>query len=34
VVHDEGDVFLNDPHFGERLLPRRLVPPGVLIESI
>ena len=35
AVHDEGDVFLTDPHFGARaLLPRRLVPPGIPIESV
>jgi N-acyl-phosphatidylethanolamine-hydrolysing phospholipase D len=35
AVHDEGDVFLTDPHFGPRaLVPRRLAPPGVPIESI
>ncbi|RIK99106.1 MAG: hypothetical protein DCC71_20575 [Proteobacteria bacterium] len=35
AVHDEGDVFLTDPHFGERaLIPKRLVPPGIPIESV
>jgi N-acyl-phosphatidylethanolamine-hydrolysing phospholipase D len=35
AVHDEGDVFLTDPHFGPRALwPKRLVPPGVPIESV
>jgi len=35
AVHDEGDVFLTDPHFGPRaLIPRRLVPPGIPIESV
>jgi N-acyl-phosphatidylethanolamine-hydrolysing phospholipase D len=35
AVHDGGDVFLTDPHFGERaLIPRRIVPPGVPIESV
>jgi N-acyl-phosphatidylethanolamine-hydrolysing phospholipase D len=35
VVHDEGDVLLTDPHFGERaLIPRRIVPPGIPIESV
>ncbi len=35
AVHDEGDVFLTDPHFGARaLVPRRLVPPGIPIESV
>lgn len=35
AVHDEDDVFLTDPHFGSRaLVPKRLVPPGVPIESI
>jgi hypothetical protein len=29
AVHDEGDVFLTDPHFGPRaLVPRRKTPPG------
>jgi N-acyl-phosphatidylethanolamine-hydrolysing phospholipase D len=35
AVHDEGDVFLTDPHFGPRaLFPRRLTPPGIPIESV
>jgi N-acyl-phosphatidylethanolamine-hydrolysing phospholipase D len=35
AVHDEGDVFLTDPHFGNRaLFPRRLMPPGIPIESV
>jgi N-acyl-phosphatidylethanolamine-hydrolysing phospholipase D len=35
AVHDEGDVFLTDPHFGKRaLLPKRLVPPGIPLESV
>ncbi len=35
AVHDRDDVFLTDPHFGERaLLPRRKFPPGVPMESI
>ncbi len=35
AVHDEADVFLTDPHFGERaLIPKRKVPPGVPITSI
>jgi N-acyl-phosphatidylethanolamine-hydrolysing phospholipase D len=35
AVHDEGDVFLTDPHFGARaMIPRRLVPPGIPIESV
>jgi N-acyl-phosphatidylethanolamine-hydrolysing phospholipase D len=35
AIHDDDDVFLTDPHFSERaLVPRRVVPPGVPIESI
>ena len=35
AIHDGDDVVLTDPHFGERaLLPKRVVPPGVPIESI
>jgi N-acyl-phosphatidylethanolamine-hydrolysing phospholipase D len=35
VVHDGADVFLTDPHFGERaLLPARLVAPGVPLAAI
>ena len=35
AVHEEDDVFLTDPHWGARaLLPRRVVPPGVPIESV
>jgi N-acyl-phosphatidylethanolamine-hydrolysing phospholipase D len=35
AIHDDHDVVLTDPHFGERaLIPRRQVEPGVPIESI
>jgi len=35
AVHDEADVFLTDPHFGERaLIPKRTTPPGVPLASI
>ncbi len=35
AVHDEGDVFLTDPHFGERaLVVRRESPPGIPIEAV
>jgi L-ascorbate metabolism protein UlaG (beta-lactamase superfamily) len=35
VVHDDDDVFLTDPHWSERaLVPRRVVPPGVPLESV
>ena len=35
AVHDGADVFLTDPHFGQRaFLPARLVPPGVPLDSI
>jgi N-acyl-phosphatidylethanolamine-hydrolysing phospholipase D len=35
AVHDDDDVFLTDPHFGERaLLPRRVVPPGIPLASV
>jgi len=35
AVHDDADVFLTDPHWsGRALVPRRVVPPGVPIESI
>ncbi|MFI5318943.1 MAG: MFS transporter [Myxococcota bacterium] len=35
AVHDGADVFLTDPHFGERaLLPKRLVAPGVPLAAI
>ncbi|MEE9608155.1 MAG: MBL fold metallo-hydrolase [Myxococcota bacterium] len=35
AVHDRDDVFLTDPHFGERaLIPRRIVPPGIPLESV
>ena len=35
AVHDDDDVFLTDPHFGKRALwPRRVVPPGVPLESV
>jgi N-acyl-phosphatidylethanolamine-hydrolysing phospholipase D len=35
AVQDREDVFLTDPHFGPRaLVPKRIVPPGVPVESI
>jgi N-acyl-phosphatidylethanolamine-hydrolysing phospholipase D len=35
AVQDGDDVFLTDPHFGERaLFPRRLQPPGIPIASV
>jgi N-acyl-phosphatidylethanolamine-hydrolysing phospholipase D len=35
AVHDDDDVFLTDPHFGDRaLVPRRVVPPGVPLEAV
>ncbi len=35
AIHDTGDVFLTDPHFGKRaLIPARFHPPGVPITSI
>jgi N-acyl-phosphatidylethanolamine-hydrolysing phospholipase D len=35
AVHDDDDVFLTDPHFGERaLVPRRVVPPGLPLEAV
>jgi N-acyl-phosphatidylethanolamine-hydrolysing phospholipase D len=35
AVHDDDDVFLTDPHWSERaLVPRRVVPPGVPLESV
>jgi N-acyl-phosphatidylethanolamine-hydrolysing phospholipase D len=35
AVHDDDDVFLTDPHFsGRALWPRRVVPPGVPLESV
>ncbi len=35
AVHDDEDVFLTDPHFGERaLLPRRAVPPGIPLAAV
>jgi N-acyl-phosphatidylethanolamine-hydrolysing phospholipase D len=35
AVHDRDDVFLTDPHFGDRaLIPRRQSPPGVPVESV
>ena len=35
AVHDENDVFLTDPHFGQRaFIPKRYHPPGVPISSI
>ncbi len=35
AVHDEKDVFLTDPHWGDRaLLVGRHVPPGIPIESV
>jgi N-acyl-phosphatidylethanolamine-hydrolysing phospholipase D len=35
AVHDDDDVLLTDPHFGNRaLLPARAAPPGVPLASI
>jgi N-acyl-phosphatidylethanolamine-hydrolysing phospholipase D len=35
AVHDGSDVFLTDPHFGERaLFPRRKVPPGIPLSAV
>lgn len=35
AVQDREDLFLTDPHFGPRaLIPKRIVPPGVPVESI
>jgi N-acyl-phosphatidylethanolamine-hydrolysing phospholipase D len=35
AVHDDADVFLTDPHWSARaLVPRRVVPPGVPLESV
>jgi len=35
AVHDDDDVFLTDPHFGERAFwPKRLHPPGIPIEAV
>ena len=35
AVHDDDDVFLTDPHFGERaLVPRRVVPPGLPLAAV
>ncbi|MGH0035020.1 MAG: MBL fold metallo-hydrolase [Myxococcota bacterium] len=35
AVHDRDDVFLTDPHFGNRaLIPARAVPPGLPLASI
>ncbi len=35
AVHDGDDVFLTDPHFGDRaLIQRRKFPPGIPVESV
>jgi N-acyl-phosphatidylethanolamine-hydrolysing phospholipase D len=35
AIHDRDDVVLTDPHFGPRaLIPRRVQPPGVPLESV
>ncbi len=35
AIHEGDDVVLTDPHFGERaLLPKRLVAPGIPLESV
>jgi len=35
AVRDEGDVFLTDPHFGDRaLVVGRETPPGIPIEAV
>jgi N-acyl-phosphatidylethanolamine-hydrolysing phospholipase D len=35
AVHDAGDVFLTDPHFGKRaLIPARKVAPGIPVEAV
>lgn len=35
AVQDGGEVFLTDPHFGQRaLLPRRLSPPGIPLAAV
>ena len=35
AIHDAGDVVLTDPHWGPRaLIPTRLTPPGIPIESV
>ncbi len=35
AVHDGGDVFVTDPHWGPRaLLPRRRMPPGIPIAAV
>ncbi|HSS78142.1 MAG TPA: MBL fold metallo-hydrolase [Thermoanaerobaculia bacterium] len=35
VIQDGGDVVLTDPHWGARaLLPKRLSPPGIPLDSI
>jgi len=35
AVHDADDVFLTDPHFGERAFwPRRQQPPGLPLEAV
>jgi N-acyl-phosphatidylethanolamine-hydrolysing phospholipase D len=35
AIHDGDDVVLTDPHFGGRaLFPKRIVPPGIPLESV
>jgi len=35
AVQDGGEVFLTDPHFGQRaLLPKRKSPPGIPLEAV
>jgi N-acyl-phosphatidylethanolamine-hydrolysing phospholipase D len=35
AIQDGGEVVLTDPHFGPRaLLPRRLTPPGIPMDSV
>lgn len=35
AIHEGDDVWLTDPHFGDRaLIPRRLHPPGLPVEAI
>jgi N-acyl-phosphatidylethanolamine-hydrolysing phospholipase D len=35
AVHDGPDVFLTDPHFGDRaLFPKREVPPGIPLQAV
>ena len=35
AIHDRADVFLTDPHFGQRaLLPKRHHPPGIPISAV